>query len=95
MNTCPSFENYRICIEQSNSYDPAEWEQGDIESGLKAIPGFVRCEKHPTIQNVVLSVHELSDRQRGAVSDVGPISDLTIILEELKPGQRYILEPKA
>lgn len=87
---------YGIYIEMESTYEPSEWESSDICAGLKAIPGCIEAVKHPTKPTTVISVHELSDVEKGSFGGLpltgkAKINEVAIELPALKSGQRYVL----
>lgn len=96
MSNTDNTKFYGIYIEMESTYDPNEWEAGDVAAGLKAIPGCVEAKEHPTKPTTVVSVHEVSEREKCHIgglteSHKSPIANLAIELAELPKGQRYIL----
>jgi hypothetical protein len=88
---------YGIYIEMESTYDPSEWRDSDgVCAGLKALPGCVEATKHPTKPTTVVSVHELSDLEKGSIGGLPltgkvKLNEVAIELPLLKSGQRYIL----
>lgn len=96
MSTEQKTNFYGIYVEMESTYEPSEWEASDVCAGLKAIPGCVEAYKHPTKPTTVVSIHEVSDVEKGSVGGLpltgkASINQLAIELPELPKGQRYIL----